>query len=446
VGFLTVLMTYGMETALFRFINKQELNRDKVYSTALISVTSTSLAFMLLLGLFAHPIANALEYPNHANYIIWFTAILGFDAITSIPFAKLRADNRPMAFASIKLVNIFVNIGLNLFFILYCKGAYDHGQQNWLAALYNPNIGVGYVFISNLVASSVTMIMLSPQLRYVVKGFDKLIWREMLRYALPLVIVGMAGIVNEMLDRAMLKFMLPYDVKTNLHQLGVYGACYKLATLMSILIQAFRYAAEPFFFAHAAQTNARVLYSRILNYFTIFTAAVFLGVNVYLEIIKHFLRNKAFFEGLHVVPILLMANLFFGIYVNLAIWYKLTDKTKLGAMVSFAGAGITIVLNIIWIPTMGYMGSAWATLIVYFFMAAASYILGRKYYPVPYQVGKIVFYILLALALFYVDKYVTPMVPIHPYVFKTLLMLVFFGVTIFAEQKTPPVEMAVVGA
>ena len=438
VGFLTVLMTYGMETALFRYINKQDIDRDKVYSTTLISVTLSSIAFMVVFCLMAQPIANVLRYPNHAEYIIWFTLILGFDAITKVPFAKLRADSKPLKFALINLVSIGVNVGLNLFFILYCKGAYDKGLNNWAASLYNPAIGVGYVFICNLAASTVCMILLLPQLRYLTRGFDKQLWNDMLRYALPLVIVGLAGIVNEMLDRALLKYLLPYSNKVNLHMLGVYGACYKLATLITIFIQAFRYAAEPFFFSRAAYSDAKILYSRVLNYFVIFTAVIFLGVTLYIDIVKGFLRSNAFYEGLAVVPILMMANIFLGIYVNLSIWYKLTDRTKLGAYVSLIGALITVILNVLWIPTIGYMGSAWATLIVYMFMAGASYVLGRKHYPVPYQVWKVAFYILFALGLYFVDRDFNGSVPLPPYVFKTILLVVFVSITALVEHKTPP--------
>lgn len=400
VGFLIVALTYGMETAFFRFFNKEKDN-PKVYSTALSSIVFSSFIFMGVFLFLAQPIADAMQYSGNVEYIMWFTLILSFDAITAIPFAKLRADHKPTYFAVVKLVNIGLNIGINLFFVYYCKEAHDNHTGTWAASLYDPSIGVGYVFIANLVASGVTLLMLLPQMRQITNGFDSNLWKRMLAYSWPLILVGMAGIINEMLDRTLLKYLLPGTTDENLYQLGIYGACYKLAMLMSLFIQAFRYASEPFFFAQADQAGSKQLYAKVLNYFTIFGCGVFLVITLFIDFFKYFIPNEEYHIGLHVVPILLMANLFLGLYVNLSIWYKLTDKTKLGAWVAAAGAAVTIALNVAFIPTYGYTASAWATLASYATLTLLSYWLGRKYYPVPYQLRKVLFYIVLALGVYW---------------------------------------------
>jgi len=303
-----------------------------------------------------------------------------------------------MVFASIKTIEIGVNIALNIFFLVFCRTAYIHNPGSFLASLYNPNLGVGYVFIINMVASSVKMVLLFPQLRGAVYGFSRTLFNQMIRYSLPMVIIGFSYIINEMLDRMILKYYLPYDNLTNLRLLGIYAACYRLSIIMSLFSQAFRYAGEPFFFAHSGKENAKQLYADVTKYFVIFCVFVFLLVMLYLNWFQHFI-GKSYRVGLAVVPILLMANLCLGIYTNLSIWYKLTDRTLLGAAVSVGGAIITIVLNLVFIPKYGYMASAWATLACYGSIAIASYILGQKYYPVDYDLKRIIGYILLGLVL-----------------------------------------------
>ena len=398
-GFFAVLLTYGMETALFRFAQNSS-EKNKVYSTALISLLATSVLFIVLTFVFLGPITSFLEYTSHPEFIIWFALILGFDAFVAIPFAKLRLDERPIKFATIRLINIGVNVGLNLFFILICKSAFDAGSDSFFAGLYDPQIGVGYVFISNLVASFVTFILLFTEIRFIRDGFDKAIWKKMFDYAWPLILVGFAGIINEMFDRMLLKKLLPSDVNA-LEQIGIYGAVYKLAMLITILIQAFRYAAEPFFFRNVSRDDAKPIYARVLRYFTIFCGLVFLVITLFIDLFKYFIPNEAYWVGLKVVPILLMANLFLGIYYNLSIWYKLTDRTKLGAAVALVGALITIILNIWWIPIYGYVGSAWATLICYAALCLLAYLFGQKYYPVDYKLPRLGFYILSAVGIFF---------------------------------------------
>lgn len=427
-GFFIVLLSFGMETGFFRF-HKDAKEPNRVFATTLSFILGTSSLFLILVYAFGQNIADILKYPNHVEYIHWFGWMLAIDAVCSIPFVKLRAENRAAWFATVKIIEIAVNVALNIFFLIVCRNAYINHGNSLLASLYNPAIGVGYVFIANLAGSATKMLLLLPQFRYGFSGFDKELLGKIVRYSLPMVVIGFAGIINEMLDRMILKYMLPYDNITNLKMLGVYGACYKLSIIMSLFIQAFRFAAEPFFFSHADQENSRKIYADVMKYFTIFCVFIFLLVMLYLNWFQHFI-GKPFRVGLGVVPILLMANLFLGIYVNLSIWYKLTDRTMLGAVVSVSGALLTVVLNIALIPTMGYMGSAWATLACYGGMALASYILGQKYYPVNYEVKKILAYIILGLVLWVLYVWLTgsvlTMLPF--WAISTTLMLVFFAI------------------
>ena len=428
-GFFAVLLTFGMETAFFRYQQKSK-EPERVYSTALNFIIASSLSFFVLVYVFAQPLANQLKYPDHVEYIHWLALMLVLDSIAAIPFAKLRAENKALQFAGIKIIEIAVNIVLSIFFLVVCRNAFLHQPGSIFAKLYNPAIGVGYIFIINVAARAVKMILVLPQLKGAVNGFDKALFRTMIRYSMPMVIIGFAGIINEMLDRMVLKYWLPYDSHTNLQLLGIYGACYKLSLLMSLFIQAFRFAGEPFFFAHAEKENSKKLYADVTKYFVIFCVFVFLLVMLYMDWFKHFI-GADFRVGLPVVPILLMANLCFGIYVNLSIWYKLTDRTLLGAAVSMGGALLTVVLNILFIPQYGYMASAWATLACYGGMAIASYVLGQKYYPVDYDVKKILGYITLGLLLWIGNKWLWERVFSqygHFWILSTAFMLVFFAV------------------
>ncbi len=398
-GFFAVILVFGFETGYFRFRNKDGSTPDVAYSTALRFLLIANLGFFLLLLLSSDALAHALQHDGHPEYIVWIAAILAMDAIGAVAFAKLRAQEKALRFAGIKIFEILVNVGLCLLFIVVLRNAAD----SWAAGLWDPAMGIGYIFIANLIASGAKLLLLAPQLRGVTHGFDAALFNKMLHYSLPMVVIGFAGIVNEMLDRAMMKYLLPGDTQANLTQLGIYSACYKLSIVMSLFIQAFRYAAEPFFFAHAGDKNAPNTYARVLTYFVMFCAFIFLLVTLYLDIFKYFV-GAAYREGLFVVPILLLANLFLGIYVNLSIWYKLTDRTLLGAYVSIGGALITVVLLLWWVPLFGYAGAAWATLACYTSMALASYLLGRKYYPVPYDVKRVLGYVGLALALYFMNQ------------------------------------------
>ncbi len=398
-GFFSVLLLFGFDTGYFRFRDKEPVGGDKAYATALWFILLINLGFFGVILTINPWLSNLLNYAEHPEYVLCFSLILILDAIASIPFARLRAEDKAFRFASIKVVEILITVGLSLFFIKFCPKLYADKTFPWLTELYDPAIGVGYIFIANLIASLFKFFLLIPQLLGLLWGFDKALFNRMLRYSLPMVVIGFAGIINEMLDRVLLKQLLPYDLSTNMKMLGIYGACYKLSILMSLFIQAFRFAAEPFFFSYAGNTDARVIYAKVLRYFVVFCVFIFLLVTLFIDFFKYFVGPE-FRSGLDVVPILLLANLFLGIYVNLSIWYKLTDRTLIGALVSLCAAALTIYLNIKWIPIYGYTGSAWAHLIGYAGMAFVSYVLGQIYYPVKYDVLRVLSYISLGLVLY----------------------------------------------
>jgi len=381
VAFLVVLLTYGMETAFFRFSKKEE--STKVYSTTLISLLISSVVFVGLIFLNSSAISEWLGYSNHPEYIQFFALIIGMDAVSSISFAKLREQDKAMRFAFIRVVNIMVNVGFNLYFIVYQE------------------YGIAYIFIANLLASVITIIMLFPEMLSSSWVFDKKLWKKMMIYALPLLIAGLAGMTNETIDRILLKHLLPNsDIAAS--ELGLYGAFYKLSIIMILFIQTFRFAAEPFFFAQEKEGNGRKIYADVMKYFTIIMVIIFLGVTIFYDAIKGFLGSEYHDDrGFLVVSILLLANLFLGIYYNLSIWYKLTEKTKYGAYLSIFGAIITLSLNFTLIPVLGFVGCAWATLICYFSMTVASYYIGKRHFSVPYQVKRIALYLFVTLCIYF---------------------------------------------
>lgn len=398
-GFFSVLLLYGFDTGYFRFRNKSLTTGDKTYSTALWFILLVNIAFFTFIFSINHWLSNLLKYPEHPEYVLCFSLILIMDAISSIPFARLRAEEKAFRFVGIKITEILIIVVLNLFFLWLCPKLYADKSYPWITEIYDPSLGVGYVFVANLIASIFKFLLLMPQLFGLRWGFDSVLFGRMLRYSLPMAVIGFAGIINEMLDRVLLKQLLPYDLATNMKMLGIYSANYKLSILMTLFIQAFRFAAEPFFFSYADKSDARNIYAKVLRFFVIFCVFIFLLVTLFIDFFKYYVGSE-FRSGLDVVPILLLANLCLGIYINLSIWYKLTDRTLLGAFVALFGAGLTIVLNVWWIPVYGYMGSAWATLACYGSMAIISYVLGQIYYPVKYDVFGILAYIGLGLGLY----------------------------------------------
>lgn len=437
-GFLMVFFIMRMETAFFRYGTKEE-NRRASFSTAWWSVLGSSLLLALLIVGFSSRIGAWLEYrPDQYSYIAMFGLILAFDTLAEIPLAKLRLEHRALRFATVRLVGIGLNIALNVFFLLLCPWLLRQGIATSLVeTIYQPSFGVGYVFLSNLIASAAVLLLLLPELRIVEWRFNKALWRTMLAYSAPLVLASLAGIVNEMLDRVLLRHLLPGSLEENLSQVGIYSACYKLAMLMTLFTQAFRYAAEPFFFAHADHRDAKYLYGQVTKYFTIAGAMAFLVIMLYLDVVKHFI-DEPYWEGLGVVPILLLANLFLGLYYNVSIWYKLTDHTLLGGWIAVGGAIITIGLNVYWIPRIGYMGSAWATLICYASMTAACWWWGRKYYPVHYEWGKMLGYVALALSAYFGTEYLIEnlqLATLPAYALRTVVLLGWMGIVWTMEKQ-----------
>jgi O-antigen/teichoic acid export membrane protein len=395
-AFLMVILSYRMESAFFRFGTPAE-DRNRAYSSGMWSIISSTAVIAAALLVFAQPIADFLQYPNHPEYVRYFALILGFDCLAELPFARLRLEQRPRRFVAIRLSNIAVNLGMNLFWLVYCPWAAENGHT-WVHSVWQPGLGVAYIFLSNLIASAVTLLLLLPQFRSIQPRFDLGMWRQMAIYAAPLIIVGLAGIVDEMFSRAMLKYLLPGTPEENLGQVGIFGANYKLAALITLFTQAYRYAAEPFFFRHAQDKDALRTQAEVTKWFTIAGAVGMLGILLFLDLVKHFIGSK-FHSGLHVVPILLCANLLLGVYYNFSVWYRLKDRTGLGAWISIAGAAITILLNLILIPVWGYYGAAWVTLCCYAFMSWATWFTGKKYHPVPYDLKKMALYPAVALVL-----------------------------------------------
>jgi O-antigen/teichoic acid export membrane protein len=436
-SFLAVVFTYGMETAFFRFAQREE-NKTGVFSTAWISIIVSSIALSGLLILFTPQLAAFSYNTAHRKFFYYFIAILAADAITSIPFAWLRQTNRPIRFAAIKLTNIGLNISLNLFFLLLVPYLSSTGIS-WATDIKNAASGVTYIFIINIISSVCILPFFTTEFKYLSQGFNKKLWQQMITYAMPLMVLGFAGMVNETMDRFLLKYMIP-DKNYALAQIGIYGAVYKLSIIITLFIQAFRFAAEPFFFSKAKDKSAPELYAKVMHYFIMVCCIIFLMVTLYLDFFKHFIGEQ-YRVGLPVVPILLLANMFLGIFFNLSIWYKLTDKTIFGAIITIIGALITIILNIILIPIMSYTGSAWATLVCYFSIAVISYFVGQKYFPVPYSLRKIGMYIGLALAFFFIYSFLHDMYSLKQLSFTmlqtaaTFMFLGYIGWLYIAERK-----------
>ncbi|WP_405384918.1 lipopolysaccharide biosynthesis protein [Maribacter sp. LLG6340-A2] len=387
-----IFLAYGMETAFFRFYKDSE-NKKKVVSTSLLSILGSTMIFMIIGFLFKTPLSQFLEISNeYIGYVFW---ILALDALVIIPFAWLRANERPMRFAVIKLINVVLNLGLNFFFlILLPKLALD--SEGFFASIYKADYEILYILISNLVSSAVTLLlMLRVYLRrpYV---FDMEIWKRMIKYAMPVMVAGIAFTVNEVLDKILLEKILPVEIASN--EVGKYGACVKLAVFMTLFITAFRMGIEPFFFSHSDTKHPQKAYAQITNYFVVLGSIILLAVIVFSDVLKVlFVRNEAYWEAMSVVPIILLAAFFLGIYHNLSVWYKVTDRTKFGAYISMIGAVLTIIINIVFIPYFGYMASAVATLLAYGSMMMLSFYFGRMYYPIPYNFRKIIFYLAVSV-------------------------------------------------
>ena len=414
-----------METAFFRFFNKED-DPDKVISTSTISLIVSSLGFFLLALVFQGHISQLIQIDEaHVNLVIW---ILLLDALVIIPFAWLRATQKPMKYAIIKILNVLVNIGLNLFFLLALKNL---AQENpTFETIYVPNFEISYIFIANLTASGLTLLLMASFYTRVTFKFDTLLWKKMMRYALPVLIAGVAFSINETFDRILLDRLLPEDIAET--QIGMYSACYKLALFMTLFATAYRLGIEPFFFSHSSSKNPQKNYAKILEFFVAIGSVILLSVVVFADVIKPFvIRSEEYWGAMAIVPIILIANFCLGIYHNLSVWYKITDRTKFGAYISVFGAIVTLIINVLFIEAYSYYASAIATLTAYALMMLLSYFLGRKYYPIPYNLKKIGLYLVLSIVLSVLSFYYFR----GELLIGISMLIVFLGIVGFSEKN-----------
>ncbi len=401
---MNVLFTYGMETTYFRFLQNKEME-DAVNTTASVSLLCTTLLFSVLLWLNQSFLVNVTTLQGFPLLIQLSIIIITLDALTTIPFARLRNEGKPKLFALIRVAGILIFVGLTAFFVMYCPYAYaQSGGDSWIVLIYRPDVNpIVYVLIANIAQSGFTLLLL---LRWLVPKqfqFRFSLWKQMMVYALPMLVAGLGGMVNETFDRLMLGWWLPHANNFADDQRGIYNACYKLSILISLFIQAFRMGAEPFFFKQAAGKNAPATYARVMKFFVLTITLMFLVVSLYIPIWRFFISPR-YWEGLVVVPILLLANMCLGIYYNLSIWYKITNKTYAGGIITLVGVTITFVINWLFIPTYSYVACAWATFLCYATMMVISYVWGQKHYRVPYAWKKLLAYLVIVLLLFFIHR------------------------------------------
>lgn len=420
-----ILLTYGMETGFFRFANKEEHKPEQVYSTTLCSLAFTSVLFLILGLSFLGPITRGMGFENHPEFVGMMIFIVSLDAFTSIPFAYLRYQNRAWRFAGIKLLMIFTNIVFNLFFLLLCPKIYAVHPE-WISWFFQPDYGVGYIFISNVFSSVLAFILLMPSFIHVKVDFNKALLQKMLRYSLPLLVLGIAGIMNQDFDKIIFKYLFA-DREMAQSQLGIYGACYKIAIIMMMFTQAFRYAYEPYVFAKNRSEDNKKAYSEAMKYYIIFGLFIFLAVMFYIDIIKYIISSK-YHEGLAVVPIILICYLFQGIFFNLSLWYKLTDKTQWGAYITIFGCVLTVLGNVIFVPKYGYVAAAWTSFVCYLLMMLVSWALGQKFYPIKYEMKSALFYTCLTAVIYFVGMNLPIANQWLDWGAKTVLLLVYLGI------------------
>jgi O-antigen/teichoic acid export membrane protein len=438
IPFLNVVFTYGMETAYFRYSNKDGVDERKVFSTASFSLITSTVFLTGILLLLRQPVATLLSLNTHPEFITWAACVIALDTLTTLPFAKLRFEGRPRKYAFIRVVSIFINVGMVYFFYSKLPGLATANPSSIFAKWYDPNIGAGYYIIAGIISSGFTFLMLLPEFLSIRFVWSRELWVEMMIYSLPLMVAGFGGMINETFDRIMLGWWAPVATqKEKLQQVGIYAACYKLSILITLFIQAFRMGAEPFFFQQAKGEHAPRTYARVMKFFVITICVMFLVVTLYIDIWKQLIRNRHMWEGLKVVPILLVANMSLGVYYNLSIWYKLSHNTRAGATITIIGAIITLLINYLFIPHYGYMACAWATLICYVSMMVISYFWGQKVYRVPYATKKLLGYFSVMLLIYYINMaacLLTPRAWLHM-LSGTLFLLLYLRFVYEIERK-----------
>ena len=426
---LLVILTFGMETTFFRFSNKENVNPDKAFSTAGLSVGLVALIFLILVSLFLKPIAGALDYALHPEFVEIMAIIVAFDAFQSILFARLRYENRPIKFMTLKLSFIVLSLLLNLFIFYLAPSLKDHypGMMEWYHASYQ----VGYIFIANLICTTLVFSGFVPEIKKLRSGIDLKLLKQMLKYTWPILLLGLAGILNQVADKIVFKKIVP-GIEGE-EQLGIYGACVKIAMIMAMITQAFRYAYEPFVFGGKRDTEDKATQAKVMKYFIIFTLLAFLAVVMYMPILKYIIKSD-YWEGLRVVPIVMMAEIFMGIYFNLSFWYKLTDETWWGAIFSAIGCVVLLAINFIFVPKYGYMACAWGGVAGYGTCMILSYFVGQKKAPIPYELKSAFIYFAMAVVLFFVQKNIHIESTIWTLVVNTGLLLVFFAFICWKEK------------
>jgi O-antigen/teichoic acid export membrane protein len=437
-AFLNIVFTYGMETSYFRFAQKEE--QQNVFNTtfSMLLITTTVLLVLLLYPI--QYIADTMNLGEHPEWLVYVVLIVALDTFAVIPFSKLRQDGKPKKFAAIKLLNILINMFFVIFFLYFCKEDFESGKHSFFASLYSPNIGVGYVFIANLIASASTLLMLVKEFSGFQVNLDKKLLKEIFIYSTPLIIVGFGGIINETIDRFMIVYHFNGTAEEARSANGIYSANYKLAVLIVLFIQTFRMGAEPFFFKQANKENAEETYAKIMHFFIIVCSLCFLGVVLFLDIWKHFMginKHPEYLQGLFIVPILMLAKIFLGIYYNLSVWYKLTNKTMTGAIITLIGAALTILVNYLLIPYLGYLACAIATVFCYGSMMVISFIQGQKHYPIPYDIKNGFLYIAIAVLFFGIHYFIrmlnTELYLLHP--IGIVLLLTYGWIVVKREKK-----------
>ncbi len=442
IPFLNVIFTYGIETAYFRFASKDEFKKD-IYSTATISVLCTTVFLTILLILSRSSLAHLLRLDNHREFITYSALIIACDTLATLPLAKLRLAQRPRKYAMIMISKIIIQIGVIYFLLSVCPKLAAEKPNGFIATFYDPKYGVGYIIIANLCAAFFALIFLYKELFSFQFKFNKTVWLTMMAYSLPLLIAGFGGMINETFDRLMLSWLAPVSgINAAKDEVAIYSACYKLSILISLFIQAFRMGAEPFFFKQSEGQNPQKVYARVMKFFVITITVMFLVVAMYIDIWKYFLSTdpaklRIYWTGLKVVPILLLANMFLGIYYNLSIWYKLTNKTISGAYITLIGAAITLIINYIFIPFFGYMACAWATFFCYGSMMVISFSWGQKAYRIPYAWKKLCAYMVIVVLLYFIHRAIVYFIDgfIFNLVVATLLLLVYLWFIITVEKK-----------
>lgn len=435
IALMLVLLTYGLETGFFRFANDSEKEEPQVvYSTCMTSLAVTTTLFFILVSVFLTPISHLLESESHPEYILMLGLIICLDVFAALPFAYLRYQKRPLRFAFLKILNIALTIAFNLFFLILCPVIHQ-AQPEWISWFYNPNYGAGYILVSNVMASFVVLLTLTPEIFKIHWNFCYNLLKRILSYSFPLLILGLAGMMNQILD----KLIFPYLIENKeiaMTELGIYGANTKIAVVMIMFTQAFRYAYDPFIFSKSKGEDKRTTYALAMKYFIIIDLLIFLGVMFYLDILRYFI-DPTYFAGLKVVPIIMLADLFSGVFFNLSLWYKLTDKTQWGVYFSLIGLAIILTMNILFVPIYGYMACAWAAFTCYFVMMFFSWLIGQRKYPIKYDLKGIGKYFVLALLLYGISIWVEIDNIVLRLAFRTLLLVIY---TIYLVKNDLPLQ------